>query len=794
MRPLVAAAVASTFHSPMHFPGRDNMLMVTKKAGITDAIALLQHIKSRKDPVITVGRLILLIVVFGILQSSAEAEIPGVGFTPPSGWMTKGTEKTQYELYGLVHEVYFFPDDQYETPLISIASIEFSKTISTTSDYLEVLKNDYKNTGAITFKVSEKRAEDLSIEGVQGFRYFDFAIVFENKGITRELYAVLERPIESRLVVFRYSTPIQHFDTHLSLAKETLKSLQVFPLPEQTELIKTSGINLKLPDGWKAEVRLLDNATFEQEPELTLEFFEDLSEDDLPPMIVVASVAYTAKVSGPKQYIDAEKELLEDGYLAHKLVETQRYTEMPENGHQSQFDLYGFFDDGETTRGFWVVFDRPEEKRLVVFKYEASMEQFEIYLPVVMETFSSLQITEPKKQNRTVEAAKVVGITGSYSVSPRDMPADINHAILAIAKTIRGEISDGIISNTNTERNFSLEDAEIYRRAAVTGYRLNAILPNSSGKLGRKLIGRIFFEDDYQLRSTVEFAAEYSGNTTGDGERNLNLDKLYARLVTPEKLSFKTFLVPAGDLQSDGKPVNEIRELIDWILPYTIDPIQTDRIENGVRSYYLVTICFDRMPADEALDQRVAYTIGGKSYKQIDLIKKHYDGWRFFASIEWFDLVEGPAKYIALFHQRVGEKDPRLVHAFTPVSGGRLMVTEDQADALSDKSRVSWRPAAFTGKGTLGLTLAKDGLVKDVMIDGPADVVGIRPDDSISAINGVVFLGDPTEKLQKAKISEGWETEVVYFSKQHDDSKMVVILPDRLIQEAPGAPTAQLPD
>jgi hypothetical protein len=55
---------------------------------------------------------------------------------------------------------------------------------------------------------------------------FELFAAYDNDVIYRDLYAIIERPSEDRLIAWRYQSDIENFDKHLPVAIGVLESLE----------------------------------------------------------------------------------------------------------------------------------------------------------------------------------------------------------------------------------------------------------------------------------------------------------------------------------------------------------------------------------------------------------------------------------------------------------------------------------------------------------------------------------------------------------------------------------------
>jgi hypothetical protein len=315
-----------------------------------------------------------------------------------------------------------------------------------------------------------------------------------------------------------------------------------------------------------------------------------------------------------------------------------------------------------------------------------------------------------------------------------------------------------------------------FHRAIVIGYRLNAVLENPESAIGRRIAGRIFFQDKYQLGATIEFAATYSGVTDGDSQQKARLDSVFAQLVTPDNPRVMTFLVRASDMKSGG-PSESIEQFIDGIAPLAIMPNKLNSEIDGMQSYLVISLFLDKMPSEEHVDLRIAYEVNGVAYQPAWKLKRDFDGWWVVAGSEYMNLTKGPVKYFNLYHTKKASP-PKLVYAFTPIGGGRQLITEDMADIYPDKETVSWQLASdLTERGILGMALNSDGEVTDVFPDYPAAKAGIRKGDTIWAINSVPISGDVADKLSQSQIMIGRKTEIIYAPNNDPEIKVVFVMP-----------------
>ena len=741
--------------------------------------------KSYSEILTTVSRpisLCTLLLAFLLPLAMARGDELGVTVTPPEGWK-KESISVAIDGLGKVEGLGFMLLDNSSNarhPEIGILSIKLSDQIPDLAAYIEAEKSQGQKSH-LAYKLIEI-SNNVAANNGSDARYFDLYAFFKDGDTSREFWAVYDRPDEQRLVVFKYGSSIERYDELLPLAKETLASLQISaPL-----FVDLGGISVNPPLKWRVEgPRFIDDMmdigfTIPDDPDYTT--------------IAINAIPISNKIPNTRAYIKSEKLRYEKDYLSFKVLDSSKHLTAPiANTNEKHFDVYGSLKDGDITHGFWVVFERPEENRLVVFKFESSIEGFDEHLAIAKKTLASLRISplpnsetgvlKGSEYNSPAQTEEAITIEKPMVVPPDDMPADINHAILAIVKTVRGELSDGLMSNANAERNFTLDDVEFYQRSTVIGYRLNAILENPESKLGRKIAGRIFFQDEYQLGATIEFAAEYSGQSNGNREVSWNLNKIFAQLVTPENPRIRTFLAPAGGLPNSEGQANSISEFLDWFLPVVIDPSKVDQNTSAIKAYAVISIFLDKMPKGEEIDLRIAYGLKGFVYKPPWLINKNFDGWHTVVGVEWMNLVDGPAKYFAFYHKR-NNAPLELVHAFTPVAGGRRLVTEKSAGAFPDKKPVdlNWKifPDSFAEKGFLGLLMKEDGLVDRVILDSPAYIAGINVGDTISAINGKTVLGDLMKALEDAQVIVGRETEIVYFSNAEDRVKYVIVMPEEL--------------
>jgi hypothetical protein len=715
----------------------------------------------------------------------AYAQMPGLSFQPPEGWKTAGIESNQHDLYGSFEEMHFYRDST-ERQSLSLASINYSKNMKGVNDYIEFVKNDYDSIGAKAVKILQKSADKLISNETIEPTVFEVFFAYDDV-IWRDLYAAIERPSEDRLIVWRYQSDIEDYDKYLPVAIRVLESLKVTTPAYSAKELQFEGINVTPPAGWIVNLpRSFEHKELGNGSEIVFYSSEIGSVDWVDfSSISILSVPITEKMEDINKYLHIEREDLTKEYQHFRMIPTESYLQDDSSESARQFEIFGFFEDGDNNREILIIFDRPQERRLVVFRFYASMEKFNEYLPLAKEVLASLQIAPPTKdvsiatweaEPQQGQAGKALIIDQPIALSPSEVPADINDAILAIVKTIRGEISDGPVSNQNTAKNFGLDDVAYFHRAIVIGYRLNAVLENPESAIGRRIAGRIFFQDKYQLGATIEFAATYSGVTDGDSQQKARLDSVFAQLVTPDNPRVMTFLVRASDMKSGG-PSESIEQFIDGIAPLAIMPNKLNSEIDGMQSYLVISLFLDKMPSEEHVDLRIAYEVNGVAYQPAWKLKRDFDGWWVVAGSEYMNLTKGPVKYFNLYHTKKASP-PKLVYAFTPIGGGRQLITEDMADIYPDKETVSWQLASdLTERGILGMALNSDGEVTDVFPDYPAAKAGIRKGDTIWAINSVPISGDVADKLSQSQIMIGRKTEIIYAPNNDPEIKVVFVMP-----------------
>jgi hypothetical protein len=725
-------------------------------------------------------------LVLFVTLAIANAQMPGFSFQPPEGWKTAGIENNEYDLYGSVEEIYYYLDST-EQQLLSIASINYSNNIKSANDYINILKNEYDSSNANFVNIIHKNSDQFISNKTVEYTVFELFAAYDNDVIYRDLYAIIERPSEDRLIAWRYQSDIENFDKHLPVAIGVLESLEIDTPAYSSKEFEFEGINVTSPVGWIVEPpRKIEDDDLGNASEVAF-YSSDLSSGDLTDFTIISitSVPYKNEIRDLDSYLHIQRNAFKKEFQNFKIIPSLSYLQDNLYEDARQFDVFGFYEDGNDARNIFIVFDRPQEKRLVVFNFSASMERYNEYLPIAKEVLASLQIAPPTKavsiatweaEPRQGQTGKALIIDQPIALSPDEVPADINDAILAIVKTIRGEISDGPVSNRNTAKNFGLDDVAYFRRASVIGYRLNVVLENPENEIGRRIAGRIFFQDEYQLGATIEFAATYSGVTDGNSQPKSRLDTVFAQLVTPDNPRVMTFLVKASDMEG-GQPLESMEQFIRYIAPRAIMPNRLSSEIEGIRSYLVISVFLDKMPSEEDVDMRIAYEVNGVAYPPAWTLKRNYGGWWLVAGSEYMNLTKGPVKYFILYHTKKASP-PNLVYAFTPIGGGRQLITEDMADIYPDKEPVSWKLAFdLTERGDLGMALNSDGEVTDVFPDYPAAKAGIRKGDNVWAINGVPIYGDVADILSKSQVMIGRKTEIIYKPKNDSEPKVVFVMP-----------------
>ena len=365
---------------------------------------------------------------------------------------------------------------------------------------------------------------------------------------------------------------------------------------------------------------------------------------------------------------------------------------------------------------------------------------------------------------------------------PQELPADVTVAVLAVVELLRGikPAEDSGVELRESGFEVNSDDMVLYRQFRVEGYSLSAILPYPGLFEGRQLAGTIYFKDNFELRMTVNFAAEYYFQ-----DEKIVLEKVGARLVTPENPRVKTFFVRSGDSPGSDGPVKTMRDVLKIYAPVAVDIGKVKAVQGGFESFLVISVFFDRMPKGETAGLRISYSADGPAYKPTWLINKDFNGWWIAATSEWLNLTDGPAKYYKLTHSKsvtvngeVFEKR-RLLHAFTPVAGGRRLVTPDLAELFPNKVPVNLvEPALGAGKATLEFSIGMKGKrtkVHALSRGSPAYRGGLREGDEILAVNGVTIMAP--EDLQEAEIRPGRETEIIYLKSGEQKYRSAIVIP-----------------
>lgn len=381
-----------------------------------------------------------------------------------------------------------------------------------------------------------------------------------------------------------------------------------------------------------------------------------------------------------------------------------------------------------------------------------------------------------------------IALNGSYSVSPDAMPGDINLAIAGIAQALRGHATRAPVDNVAVVRDAGEREAKIFAEFNVVGYRLNAVLPLQEQKtLGRKIAGRLYFKNADQLTMSVDFFAIYTVKTD-----RIQLEALNTKLIAPGNIRVKSFLIDATEyakVPKHGGAAKSAEEFIEHMASYAIDVTNPPKQAMGFHPYLVVSVVFDRLPDGHEVDLWVSHHQNGASFKPRFFLKRSFDGFWVTLTSAWLNLADGPAKYFHVIHSLPhpgnanGARRTEILHSFTPVDGGKRLITKDLAEVFKDKKPISIQlETKADGAGALGLILqvGGNGVVQKVVQGSPAAKAGIEAGDLIAVINDVEISGELAEKLKQARITAGMETEIVFLKEGEKIYRSALALPLKL--------------